>query len=227
MLEEKIDILKKMLVEYAGLIESMTDKSIKGLLKKEKELLIEVIEKDEPKVNKLEMEIDELCTNVIAQYEPKAKDLRTVLMILSMNTDMERMGDHAVNIAESGIFLIERPQLKPLIDIPRMAEITIKMLNDSINSFINQNSMLAKNVCERDTTVDDIRTQILRELVTYMSSDSSAIERALHLIRISGNLERLADLCTNICEDIIFMEEGRVIKHHAEEMAKEEPKTSA
>jgi len=136
-----------------------------------------------------------------------------------MNNDLERMGDHAVNIAESSLFLIERPPVKPLIDIPNMAKVTMEMLRNSINSFINENAKLAKTVCERDYIVDGLRDQILRELITFMSSDPSTIERSIHLMRISSNLERIADLSTNICEDVIFMVEGRVIKHHKEKQS--------
>lgn len=214
MLAEEIILLKKELIEYAGLLENMIEKSIKGLLKKEKELLIEIIEQDEPKANDREIEIDEFCTTLIAKYEPKAKDLRTILMILKINNDLERIGDHAVNIAESSLFLIERPQVKPLIDIPRMAEEAMKMLKDSIYSFINEEVKLAKDIYLRDNIVDALRDQILRELITFMSADSSTIERSIHLLRISRNLERVADLSTNIAEDVIFMVEGKIIKHH-------------
>jgi len=217
MLEEKLTELKKSLIEYANLVEHMIKESIEGLLQKEKYMLQDVIENEEPKANAMEMHLDELCTSMIARYEPRAKDLRTVLMVLKMNNDLERIGDHAVNIAESSLFLIERPQVKPLIDIPNMAKIVMQMLKNSINSFVNEDAKLAKSVCERDDIVDGLRDQILRELITFMTSDPSTIERSLHLIRISSNLERIADLSTNICEDVIFMVAGRVIKHHAEE----------
>jgi phosphate transport system protein len=131
-----------------------------------------------------------------------------------MNNDLERMGDHAVNISQSGLFLISKPQVKPLLDIPRMAEEVSKMLEDSLKSFVNEDAALAKSVCERDDIIDDYRDQIVRELITYMVSDPSTIERALHLIRIAGNLERIADLTTNICEDVIFMVKGELMKHH-------------
>jgi phosphate transport system protein len=214
MLEERMTGLKREVVGYAGLVESMVDKAISGLLQKRREVLAEVIERDEPRANALEIEMDDLCTGLIAQYEPKARDLRTILMVLKMSNDFERVGDHAVNIAESGLYLMDRPPVKPYIDIPRMAEVTIKMLRDSITAFVSEDAGLAKSVCERDSVVDDLRIQILRELITYMASDPATIERALHLIRVSGNLERIADLATNACEDVIFMVEGRVIKHH-------------
>ncbi|RLE15516.1 phosphate transport system regulatory protein PhoU [Candidatus Aerophobetes bacterium] len=218
MLREKLTTLKKDLIEYATLVERMIEDSVKGLLQRDSQLLEDVIEKEEPEANEWEMQLDDLCTNLIARYQPKAKDLRVILMVLKMNNDLERMGDHAVNIAESSLFLVARPLVKPLIDIPNMAKIAMKMLKDSINSFIDENAKLAKDVCERDDTVDALRDQIIRELITFMSSDPSTIERSFHLIRISTNLERIADLSTNICEDVIFMVEGRVIKHHREEL---------
>ena len=217
MLEEKLASLKARLIEHAGFVQSMIEKSIRGLMRKDERLLREVIEKDEPRANGAEIELDELCTTLIAQYEPRAKDLRTALMVLKMNADLERMADHAVNIAESGLYLIERPSVKPLLDTPRMAEEVVNMVKDSLQAFVNGDARLAKAVCERDDIVDGLGKQILRELITYMAADPSTIERALHLLDIAGNLERIADLSTNIGEDVIFMVEGRVIKHHREE----------
>ncbi len=217
MLEEKLPVLKRQLIEYGSLVEAMIEKSIRGLMRKDTRMLREVIEQDEPKANAFELELDEQCTNLIAQYQPIAKDLRTILMILKMNSDIERMGDHAVNIAESGAYLVERPSVKPLLDTPRMAEEVVKMVNDSLRSFINEDAKLAKSVCEKDDVIDGLARQILRELITYMSADPSTIERSLHLLDIAGNLERIADLSTNIGEDVIFMVEGRVIKHHKDE----------
>ena len=217
MLEEKLVSLKKKLVEYASLVESMVEKSMKGLFNKEKQLLNEVIEKDEPKANNYEIEMDELCTNLIAQYQPKAKSLRMILMVLRMGNDLERMGDHAVNIVESSLFLIERPNVKPMIDMPKMSETTIKMLRDSITAFIDENAALARSVCQRDDIVDNYKDKIILELRDVMGKDPLTIERSMHLLRITGNLERIADLSTNIAEDVMFMVEGKVIKHHKDE----------
>ncbi|MGC8977327.1 MAG: phosphate signaling complex protein PhoU [Candidatus Ratteibacteria bacterium] len=217
MIEEKISILKKKIIDFCLLAEKMIEESILGLLNKNSESLKKVIEEYEKKANDFEIEIDELCIETIAKYEPKAKNLRTILMILKINNDLERIGDHAVNISESALFLIERPQVKPLIDIPRMAEKTIEMMRDSVDSFINEDTIKAKKVCEEDDIIDDLKEQIIRELITYMSSDTSTIERSLHLLRIAQNIERIADLSTNISEDVIFMVEGKVIKHHFEE----------
>jgi phosphate transport system protein len=216
MLEEKLNFLKEKIIGYADHIEKMLEKTIDGLLAKKGELLKAVIELDEKKANDWEIEIDELCIDLIALYQPKAKDLRTILMILKMNNDFERMGDHIVNIAQSALFLIEREPVKPLIDIPRMAKETIKMLKDALKAFMTEDSLLAKNVCERDFLIDNLRDQIFRELLTYMLSDPKTIERAFHLIRITQNLERIADLSTNLGEDVIYIVEAKIIKHHKE-----------
>jgi len=216
-LENKIIILRKELIEYAASIEAMIEKSIDGLMRKDKRLLTELIERDEPKANDVEIAIEEMAISLIAKFQPKAKDLRTILMVLKINNDLERAADHAVNTAESSIHLIERAPLKPLVDTPRMAQESIDMLKDSINAFINEDSHLAYDVCERDNIVDALANQILRELITYMVNDTSTIERALHHLKIVKNLERIADLSTNICEDVIFMVDGKIIKHHIRE----------
>jgi phosphate transport system protein len=213
MLGAKLEEIKEKLVQSGSLVEGMVEKSIRGLIQGEKAVLLEVIEQDEPKENELEVEIEEICIHFIARYQPQAKDLRTIMMVSTINNDLERMGDEAVNISESGLFLIDRPQVKPLIDVPRMAEEAEKMMRDSLNSFIHEDTQLAKSVCGRDSIVDGLRDQILRELITFMASDPTTIERSIHLIRISRSLERIADLSTNICEDIVYMVDARTIKH--------------
>jgi phosphate transport system protein len=213
MLQEKLAELRRQLIEYANHVESMIDGSIRGLSERDTEVLSVIIGELEAKANREEVAIEEACIEIIAKYEPRARDLRTVLMVLKINNDLERLADHAVNSAESGLFLIDHPCLKPLIDIPRMAEVANAMLKDSIIAFISEDSLLAQKVCERDNLVDALASQILRELITFMISDPTTIERALHLLKIARNLERTADLSTNICEDVIYMVEGRIIKH--------------
>jgi len=215
MLEEKLTILRKELIEYGTLVEHMIEQTITGLIKKDRVFLNDVIEKDEKKANESEITIEELCITMIAQFEPKAKDLRTILMGLKINNDLERVADHAVNIAESSLFLIERPFVKPFIDVPRMAQESIGMLKDSIDAFVKESSQLAYDVCGRDSIVDFLEEQILRELITYMSADPSTIERSMKILTIAKNLERIADLSTNISEDVIYMVDGRNIKHHS------------
>ena len=227
MLHDRIRTLKSELIEYSSLVERMIDNSIHGLLDSRKSLLVETIEVDEPEANRIEVALDELGTTLIAQFEPKAKDLRTVLMILRMNNDLERVADHAVNIAERALYLIERPPVKALLDSPKMAEMSKKMLKWSIHSFIAEDVALAEEVCGRDDRVDSLQERIMKELIELMGRDSSKIKRSLHLIRISKNLERIADLSTNIGEDVIFMSRGRVIKHHrGEGETHPEPRTS-
>jgi len=213
MLKAKLEEVKGKLVQSGSLVESMVEKSIRGLVQGEKKVLQEVIEQDEPKENELEVEIEEACISLTARYQPQAKDLRTIMMVSKINNDLERMGDEAVNISESTLFLVDRPQVKPLIDIPRMATEAGKMMRDSLSAFINEDTRLAKSVCERDDIVDGLRDQILRELITFMASDPTTIERSIHLIRISRSLERIADLSTNISEDIVYMVDARTIKH--------------
>jgi phosphate transport system protein len=213
MFYEKLNRLKEKIIEQGNLVESMIEKSIRGLLNKDKALLLEVLQVDEPRTNEIEIEIDEMCINLIARFQPEARDLRTIIMILKMNNDLERIGDMAVNISESALYLVERPQVKPMIDLPKMAEETIQMLKDGIDSFIKGDAKLAKSVCERDDIVDAYRDQILRELITYMISDPTTIERVIHIERISRNLERIADLATNIGEDVVYIVEGKIIKH--------------
>lgn len=214
MLHQELKRLKEMLIESATLVQAMIERSIEGLLKRDRDLLLKVIEVDEPRENNLEIEIDEKGIELIARYQPQAKDLRTIVMILKMNNDLERMGDEAVNISQSAIFLIDKPLVKPLIDIPRMAEESIRMVRDSLNAFLTENPELAKEVCIRDSVVDGLRDQIWRELITFMASDPSTIERALHLLRISRCLERVADLATNLAEDTVYIVKGEIIKHH-------------
>lgn len=213
MLHEKIDELKHDIIAYAHFVEDMLVKSMDGLVTRNEKELGEVIELDEPVANEKELLIDDLCMTLIAQYEPRAIDLRNILMILKMNNDLERIGDHAVNISESALYLIKRAPVKPLVDLPRMSEIVVSMMNRCVASFLEKNTKEADAVCLEDDKVDQFRDQILRELITYMSADTSTIKRSIHLLRIASNLERTADLVTNICEDIIFTIEGRVAKH--------------
>lgn len=205
--------LKKEFSGYGALIESMIDKSVKGLIERDKSYFEEVMNNLEKKANEYDLKLDNMCINAIAKFEPKAKDLRVVMMIYKMNSDLERIGDLAVNICESGKFLVTKPEVKPLIDIPRMAEISKKMLSDSINTFFDEDSTVARDILKRDSTVDLLRDQVLRELILFMIEEPKIIERAIHLLRIARSLERIGDLATNIAEDVIFMVEGEVVKH--------------
>lgn len=212
-LEQKVSELKEKLLTMAGRVEEMVATSLQALVKRNSQMAERVIEEFEGQVNELEIEIEDQAINLMALYQPEATNLRTITMIIKINNDLERIGDHAVNIAEAALFLIPRPPVKPLIDLPRMAEATIGMLHDSLDAFTRGEVELARNVCVRDSIVDSLKDQINRELITYMTSDATTIDRALKLMLISLNLERIADLATNIAEDVIYVVTGEVIKH--------------
>jgi phosphate transport system protein len=213
-LEEEINNLKRLLLEMAASVEEMIGKSIRAL-RERNVILAEGVIKSDDRVNKMEIEIDNLCIKILALYHPEAEDLRTVTMVMKINNDLERIGDHAVNIAERAIYLADKPSVKPLIDIPRMAEKAMEMLRESLDSFVNKNAELAVEVRKKDDEVDSLNNQVLRELVTYMIADPSIIDRALRLILISRDLERVADLATNIAEDVFYIARGRVLKHNS------------
>lgn len=214
MLEEaKLSNLKRELIGYGTLVENMLENTSAGLKLKDAAKLKAVIEIDEAKANELELHFDEACIQLIAQHQPAAKSLRTILMVGNISINLERMADHVVSVAESALELITRPPVKPLIDIPNMTGIVVGMIRDAITAFINEDDQLALEVCDRDELVDGLRTQIVRELITIMISEPTTIERSLLLMKIASNLERVADLCTNIGEDVIYMVTGRVIKH--------------
>jgi len=210
--EEMID-LKKRISEMASLVEEMIGKSIKGLKDRNMIIAKDVINSDD-EVNNMEVEIDNLCIKILALYHPEAEDLRVVTMIMKINNDLERIGDHAVNIAKMSIPLSEQPPIKPLIDIPRMADKAIEMLKESLDSFMKLDSEMAIQVCIKDDEVDALEPQIVRELITYVVSDSQLMDRALRLIFIARHLERVADLATNIAEDAFYIATGEVLKHH-------------
>ena len=214
MLTSKMIELREKLIYESSLVEKLLNNAIYGLLESDQKKLDEALE-FENLINQIEMEIEEQCINMIALYHPEAKNLRSIIMILKINSDFERMGDQGVNIIEAANFLIERPALKPLLTISAMAKETINMLKNALNTYIKEDEKQAKEICVFDDVIDSYRDQIHRELITYMLSDPQNIERSLKLIEIAENLERIADLCTNIAENTIFIKEGRVIKHNS------------
>ncbi len=213
--------LKEKLLRMSSLAEEAISASIKALVERNTSLADKVLKSDDA-INMLEIEIDELSLKLLALYQPEAGDLRFITSAMKIINDLERIGDLAVNIAERTVYLLSVPLLKPLIDIPRMAKSTQGMLRDSINAFVNNDAKLAWNVCLRDDEVDQLNDQLFRELLTYMTQDHKNIERALALILIARNLERIADHSTNISEDVIYIVEGRTVKHHIEEKRNED-----
>ncbi len=212
---EQLKKLNDTLLTMAVAVETSIAKAIDALVDRDNKLADEVIASDD-KINQLEILIDEQCLKLLATQQPMAIDLRFITSAMKINNDLERMGDHAVNIAERAKILNEQEQLKPLIDIPRMAQITQSMVKDSLDSFINGDVVKAQSICIRDDEVDQLDDQLFRELITYMMNDTKTISRAIDLILISKNLERIADLSTNIAEEVIFIYKAKTIKHHAE-----------
>jgi phosphate transport system protein len=211
----ELDKLKENLLQMAALAEMAITNAIDSLVKRDTPLAEKTIAED-GKINQMEILIDEMSLRLLALHQPMAADLRFITSAMRINTELERIGDMAVNIAERVISLNQEPQLKPYIDIPRMAEITKGMLKDVLDAFVNRDADLARKVCERDDQVDGLNDQVFRELLTYMLSDPKTITRAVHLIIVSRCFERIADHATNIAEGVIFMVKALVIKHHAD-----------
>lgn len=216
MIHREIEKLRESLISEAFLAEKMIEKSIQGFLSKNIEMLKKVMEEDETKVNESELEIDKMCTRIIARFQPEARDLRTVLTIMKINNDLERIADLTTKIAESAIILINESysvDKKFLDDIEQMAKDTISMISDSLTSFMDEDTVLAQDVCKRDDIVDDMRLKVIKEFVKQMKDDQKMISTGLQFMRISHKLERIADLATNISEETVFMCSGEVVKH--------------
>jgi phosphate transport system protein len=209
--------LKEKLLLMAARTEALINQAVEALEKKDAALARDIFRLDK-EVDGMEVEIEEQAISLIALHQPAAGDLRFLIGAIKINNDLERIGDHGVNIAESAIRLAEQPDLKPLIDIPRMAKLATGMLKDSLDSFVGGEVEKARAVCTRDDQVDDIKDQIFRELLTYMMEKPDSITRAMDLILVSRNLERIADLSTNISEEAIYIAEAKVIKHRADRL---------
>ncbi len=214
-LHVEIDKIKQDLLKMAGMVEGSVDKAIRALKERDEELAQQVIDED-ASINDLEIAIENHCITLLARYQPVAADLRFLLASIKINNDLERMGDHAVNIAERAKRIIKEVPFKPLIDIPYMAQLTQKMVKDSLDAFVERDVAKAKAVCESDDLVDGLEDQVNRELITYMMENPRIISQALDLSYVAKNLERIADLSTNIGEEVIFIVEARTIKHHYE-----------
>lgn len=200
----------------AGLVELAVHESVLSLTERDPDRAQQVLV-NEAKINQLEIRIDELATQLLALHQPMAGDLRLLTAAIKINNDLERMGDLAVNIVERSLSLISQPPVKPLIDIPHMAHLTESMVRAALDSFVKRDAELARGVLLSDDAVDDLRDSITRELVGFMERDSSTVSRALDLILVARNLERIADHATNIAEDVLFLIQGVEVRHRAEE----------
>jgi len=210
--DSELQEIREKLLEMGGKVELMIANAVRALLERETELAESTIAYDR-EINRLELEIDEKCLEVIARRQPAARDLRFITMALKVVTDLERIGDKCANIAKRVKELNAEPPLKPYIDLPRMAEAASGMLHDALDAFMRGDEELARKVCQGDRFVDDLNQQIQRELLTYMMADSAAISRALKINHISKCLERIADHATNLAEMVIFLVKGRDVRH--------------
>ena len=204
--------LRERVLRMGGLVEQMTRRVIQALVERNADLLAEV-RAMETQVNLLHVEIDEACLELIALRQPAAADLRFITAAMKIIVDMERIGDQAINIAQRAESLLVVPLLKPLIDIPRMADITQEMLKASLDAFVTGDDALAYATILKDDEVDQLKDQVFRELLTFMMADPTTIPRAMELILVSRHLERIGDHATNICEDVIFMVKGKDVRH--------------
>jgi phosphate transport system protein len=218
--DEELKDLKEKLLQMADIAQEMIGLSIRALAERNEAFSKQVFA-SEARVNHLEIEIEEEVLRLTSTRQPVARDLRLLTAILKINNDLERVADQAVNIAEISVLLLKEPPLKPLIDIPHMANLAQRMIKNALEAFVRHDPKLAKEVCQDDDAVDRINDQIFRELLTYMMEDPRSITRAVDLILVSRNLERVADHATNIAEDVIFIEEGKNIKHHIQEEKEE------
>src|SRR5262245_7772998 len=211
--ETELQNLKNRLLNMGALVEERVHGAIQALMERNLEAA-ETIAKSDEEVNALQIEIDDRCIKLFALQQPMASDLRLITSAMKINADLERIGDQAVNIAENAMKMLSAPPLKPIIDLPRMAEMAQHMTRDSLDSFVRRDAALAREVLGQDDEVDRLKDTIFRVLLTYMMADPGTIERALALILISRNLERIADHATNIAEDVIFLVEAKAVRHH-------------
>ena len=212
----EIDQLKDQLLLMAGRAESIVQKSIQALAQRDRALAEQVLQ-DDHVIDRQEIDLEERCLELLARHQPLARDLRFITATLKISNDLERIGDHAVNIAGSALKLLEEPALKPLVDIPRMAELATGMLRDALDAFVRRDAGGARSLVKKDDDVDNLNDQLFRELISFMIENPRTITRAMELILVARNLERVADLATNVAEEVVFIAEARVIKHHAEE----------
>ena len=211
-IDQELADLKSQILRMGSLVESQIEGSIKALVDRDVDLASQIIERD-TLVNSLDVEIDENCMRLLALQAPAARDLRFVTTAMKISTELERMSDISENISERVIELNEEPQLKPYIDIPRMATWTMMMVRECLDAFVRSDSALARKVCADDDFVDNLTHQLFRELLSFMIENPATITRAIRLTFIGKSLERIADHATNIAELVIYMVEGKIIRH--------------
>lgn len=210
--ETELRNLKQLILAMGGYVEKAIEEATRALLESKPENFDRVWELEKT-INQSHIQVDEACLNLLARQSPLAADLRLVLAIIKINTDLERMGDQAVNISYNGREYLKGAPLKPLIDIPKMAQDVRTMVRDALDAFVTQNLDLAQQVLDRDDNVDKLKNTIFKELIELMKQNPQTVDRAINLILIARNLERIGDHATNIAEDVIFAITGRDIRH--------------
>lgn len=212
--QEELGILKERLLVMAGLAEERVRASVQTLVNRESDAIERILLGD-TQINELHIEVDSRCFQLLALHQPMAVDLRTIVSGVKINSELERVGDLAVNIAEATRRYLLHPPVKQLIDIPRMADLAQSMLRDALDAYVSLDMALARQVLTVDDTLDVLKDQVFRELLTYMLQDPLKIEPALELVLISRHLERVGDHATNIAEEVIFMVSARDVRHHS------------
>ncbi|NPA58779.1 MAG: phosphate signaling complex protein PhoU [Aquificae bacterium] len=212
LLKPRLEEIRDRLIKMAELADLMIENAVKAIIEHNPEYL-KVVEELEPKVDQMEVENESLIITTIARFQPEAKDLRILVMDLFVNRDLERIGDHAENIKEQAERILDKPKLKEYVDLPLMTEIVIGMVKDAVKALETMDTELARDVISRDDRVDALHEQIIRELYTYMVEDPKNIKVGIRLITVSSNLERVADIATNLAEEVIYMKEGKMLRH--------------
>jgi len=210
--DDQLDLLSDKLLRMGGLVEEAIARCVQALVERDSDVAEQLIESD-IEVDRIELEIDHLCTEMLALHQPMARDLRFIMTAVKINTDLERIGDLACNVAERALELNLEPQLKPYIDIPVMARRAAEMVHRSLDAFVQRDSQAAREIMRMDDELDSRMEQVFRELVSFMIEDPRTITRALRLTFVAKSFERMGDHTTNICEQVVYMAEGRVIKH--------------
>ena len=211
--QEELELLKTRLLEMGGLAEDRVRMAVRALVERDMNALETVLVSDEA-INRLHIEIDDRCLKLLALHQPVAVDLRAIVSAVKINTDLERVGDLAINIAEASTRYIQHPPVKELIDIPRMATVAQDMLRDALDAFVRRDETLAREVLDRDDELDTLKTMVFRSLIDHMTNDPATIQPALDLVLVSRHLERIGDHATNVAEDVIFMVSARDVRHH-------------
>lgn len=210
--QDELNELKAALVGMAGLAEEQVRKAMAALLERSVEKAQEVVDGDH-RIDELELQVDSAAINLLALQQPMAKDLRFITMAMKISSDLERVGDHAVNIADAVQYMVEAPPFPVLPEIEEMVRLSTDMLAESLNAFVRGDAVAAREILKRDDRVDELHDNNFRILLTHMMEDPRKITAGMDLLLISGNLERIADLATNICEEVIYLVEGRSVKH--------------